>query len=146
MALLQDKRIFIIEDNTENRVLTRLALAQHGARLEFEMWGRDTVQRLKAFAPIDIVLLDLMLPGGTSGYAVFEKIRAEAAFANVPVVAVSASDPLSAIPRCQKLGFSGYIAKPIDVELFPQQVAKAIDHQPVWYTGMTYLQNRADPK
>jgi hypothetical protein len=135
MQLLLNKRIFVVEDHSENRIITRLALSPHGAKVEFEYWGRDTVRRLRTFAPVDVVLLDLMLGQGVTGYDLFRKIRAEAAFANVPIAAVSASDPAVAIPKCRELGFTGFIAKPIDDELFPEQVAKIIRHEPVWYPG-----------
>lgn len=37
MELLTNKRLFLIEDNIEHRIITRLLLMQHGARLEFDM-------------------------------------------------------------------------------------------------------------
>lgn len=89
--------------------------------------------------PVDAILLDLMLPGGISGYKVFEQIRAEPMFAKVPVVAVSAADSIVAIHACQKSGFSGFIAKPIDVNLFPQQIAGIIRGEQVWHSGLAYV-------
>lgn len=138
MSVLKDKKIFAIEDSQEARVLLRMMLVRHDARVEFDLWGRDTVQRMKAFAPIDLVLLDLMLPGGNSGFQVLQNIRQDSAFDDVPVVAFSAADPAVMLPRCQAYGFSGYIAKPVDMKLFPHQLAQVMNGEPVWYAERIY--------
>lgn len=134
MIDLRGKRVFVVEDNLENRIITRLALVKTGVSLEFDIWGRETLKNLSKFMPVDLIIMDLMLPGGMTGYQLFDEIRAMPAFARVPVVAVSASDA-GAISRCRGQGFSGYIAKPIDDELFPEQIARLINHEQVWYAG-----------
>jgi CheY-like chemotaxis protein len=74
-----------------------------------------------------------MFPNEVTGYQVFADIRAHDEFSHIPIVAVSASDPHAAVPLTRQHGFSGFISKPIDVALFPQQIADVIDHKPVWY-------------
>lgn len=135
MVDLRGKRIFIVEDNLENRIITRLALIRTGIMMEFDIWGRDTLKHLYHFAPVDLILLDLMLPGGASGYHIIDDIRRQPEFAQVPVAAISASDPVAAIARCRAQGFAGYIAKPIDDDLFPEQIARLINGEEVWYAG-----------
>ena len=134
MRLLEGKRIFIVEDNMGNNAVMTLLLEWQGAKVVFERWGTDAVERLNAFAPVDIILLDLMLPNGLTGYEVFDQIRQISDFALVPIVAVSAADASTAIPKTRAQGFDGYIAKPIDYDLFPKQVEQLIKHEPVWYT------------
>ena len=137
MFPLQGKRIFCIEDDPRNRAIAQMILEQAGATVGFERWGRDeTLTKLKAFAPVDIILLDLMFPGGISGYAIFDSIRSDAQFADVPIVAVSASDPAIEIPKARRKGFSGFISKPIDLRLFPQQVQAFIAGESLgWHIG-----------
>jgi two-component system cell cycle response regulator DivK len=130
--LLQNKRIFLIEDNLENRVIMKIMLEMHGAVTAYERWGTSTLSRLRAFAPVDLILLDLMFPFGVTGYDIFNEIRAQPDFAGVPIVAVSASDESEAIPRTQAQGFAGFISKPIHDEQFPLQIAAALEHRPVW--------------
>jgi CheY-like chemotaxis protein len=132
--LLTDKRIFIIEDNIDNRVIIQVLLEQNGAQTAFERWGgADSIRRLHEFSPVDLVLLDLMFPNQVTGYDVFDRIRREAAFTHVPVVAVSASDPTTELPRARAKGFAGFIAKPVDYDLFPRQLVKIMNREPVWY-------------
>jgi CheY-like chemotaxis protein len=133
--LLQNVGIFVVEDNLENRIITRLLLLEHGARIAFDIWGRDTISRLRVFAPVDLILMDLMLPRGVSGFSVFDTLRSTSDLAHIPIVGVSAADPAQAMPLCRDKGFAGFIAKPIDDELFPRQLVKILNHENVWYAG-----------
>jgi two-component system, cell cycle response regulator DivK len=133
--MLEKRRIFIVEDNAQNRIVFRMALTRHGASVDFERWGRDAIHRLKEVAQIDLIILDLMLPLGVSGFDVFDQIRACDQFATVPIVAVSAMDPAIALPLVRSKGFSGFIAKPIDTSLFPQQIARILNGENIWHVG-----------
>src|SRR5688572_8100773 len=88
--LLKGKRIFLTEDNLTNRSVIQLLLERDGAIFAFERWGLETTERLQKFAPVDIILLDLMLPNNVTGLDLFDQIRALPAFQHVPIVAVSA--------------------------------------------------------
>jgi CheY-like chemotaxis protein len=99
MLALEGKRIFIVEDILANRAIVQLMLEHAGAKVGFERWGTETTKKLKLFMPVDLILLDLMLPNGITGYSVFTDIRAYPEFRHIPIVAVSASDPTSAIRR-----------------------------------------------
>jgi CheY-like chemotaxis protein len=134
-VILKGKTIFIVEDNSQNRVIFEMALIRHGAAVDFERWGASTTARLRNMPCVDLVILDLMLADGMSGFDLYEEIRLLPRYENVPVVAVSAMDPALAIPRVRAQGFSGFIAKPIDRYLFPQQIADIIHGRPVWHIG-----------
>jgi len=79
-----------------------------------------------------MILLDLMLARGNNGYDFFQAIRALPQFTYTPIVAVSATDASKGIPRAQADGFSGFIAKPIDSDLFPQQLAHILQGRAIW--------------
>ena len=134
MASLKGKRIFIVEDNLENRQIMQLALAPSEAILSFDIWGAQTVIHLLARWPVDLVLLDLMFPRNITGYDIFDQIRAEPRFCQVPIVAVSASDISSAVPKCKAKGFAGFIPKPVDIDTFPDQLTRVLQGEEVWTT------------
>jgi CheY-like chemotaxis protein len=136
--LLKNKLIFVVEDNPRNRAIFTLTLKLSGAVVKFDIWGRDALYHLKGMGHVDVIILDLMLFSGISGYDVFDEIRALPQFAAVPILAVSAADPAIALPKTRAKGFAGFIAKPIDDTLFPQQVAKVIAGEQVWYAGERY--------
>jgi two-component system cell cycle response regulator DivK len=133
--LLNGKHIFIVEDNLQNRVIFQMSLIRHGAIVDFERWGKDALYRLQHSSHLDAIVLDLMLADGYSGFDIFDEIRAQPKFDPIPIVAVSAMDPSVAVPRVRSQGFAGFIAKPIDNRLFPQQLARIIDGEQVWYMG-----------
>jgi CheY-like chemotaxis protein len=136
--ILANKRILIVEDNIQNRVIYRIMMVRHGAQVEFDNWGERVVENMKAWGKFDAIVLDLMLPRGVSGFDVQQAIRTEADYAQVPIIAVSAADAALAIPMTQNSGFSGYIAKPINDTLFPQQIARIIQGEKLWYDGKEY--------
>lgn len=131
--LLKNKSIFIVEDNPSNRAIMQVLLEQHGAKVKIERWGFETLRFLKSVAPVDIILLDLMLTDEVSGFDIFDKIRSESEFDDVPIVAVSAMDASVAIPQVRSKGFAGFISKPVDFNKFPQQIAAAIAGEAVWH-------------
>ncbi|MFN8375349.1 MAG: response regulator [Anaerolineae bacterium] len=134
--LLKDKLVFVVEDNLQNRVIFQMLLIRQGARVEFERRGRDAIYRLQTLRHVDIVIMDLALADGISGYDLFRQIRALEGFEQVPVVAVSATDPAIGIPRTQMMGFNGFIAKPLDDVQFPRQIARVLEGHSVWETGI----------
>lgn len=134
--LLKGKRIFYVEDNVENRAIAQLILERHGAKVDFERWGgAGTLIRLKAFMPVDLILLDLMFPENVTGYDIFELIRRQPAFAHIPVVAISAADPSVEMQKVRTKGFNGFISKPINLVQFPQQIVSVMEGKRVWYAG-----------
>lgn len=137
--LLQDKNIFVVEDNLQNRLIFQVILMRNGAQVTFERWGRDAISRLLSMTSVDLIVLDLMLGYGLSGYDVYDNIRSLPNFAHTPIVAVSASDASIAIPKTREKGFNGFIAKPIDDLLLPKQFAQIIDHEEVWYAGHNHV-------
>jgi two-component system cell cycle response regulator DivK len=135
MLRLKDRLIFVVEDNTQNRVIFQMTLVRHGAHLEFERWGQATLTQLKRLPKVDAIILDLMLAHHINGFDIYDQIRACREFAQVPIVAVSAMDPAVAIPLARDKGFAGFIAKPIDTKRFPEQIASVIEGEQVWYIG-----------
>ncbi|MBK8024044.1 MAG: response regulator [Chloroflexi bacterium] len=139
---LDRKRILIVEDDVLNRVVYQMTLGVSGAFLDFDRWGRDSIGKLRASRNWHLIVLDLMLPGGQSGFDIFTKIRALSEYSHVPIVAVSASEPSIAIPRARDLGFSGFISKPIDEGCFVEQIERIIAGEQIWHDGTVYSLHR----
>lgn len=132
---LKDKRIFVVEDNLQNRIVFQMALVRHGAEVNFERHGQATIFYLEGLSRVDLIVLDLMLAGAIDGFDIYDQIRELPQFATVPIIAVSAMDPSVAIPKARMKGFAGFIAKPINADLFPKQLMMILDGEQVWFTG-----------
>ena len=130
--LLKGKRIFVVEDDPTNLAIISTILRRHGASVPFETWGTGTISSLKNSLPIDLILLDLGLPRGLSGYDVFEKIKAEPELADISVVVVTAADPSIEMPIARNKGMQGFISKPLSYANFGKTIAAVLDGQQVW--------------
>ena len=109
-------KILIVEDNEKNMKLLRDVLAHHGHATLEARTGEQGVQLAIEQHP-DLILMDIQLQG-MDGIAALQAIRAHAALAAVPVIAVSAS----VMPEDQRhigsSGFDAYLTKPISLRPF----------------------------
>lgn len=135
MIDLKGKRIAIIEDNITNLAVFATTLRRHGVSVVQDAWNTGTTDFLLDHLPIDLILLDIMLRRDINGYEVFQEWQAYPELRKIPVVAVSSLDAESEIPKAQSLGFAGFIAKPISLMNFPEQIAACIAGETVWVTG-----------
>jgi CheY-like chemotaxis protein len=71
----------------------------------------------------DILLLDLMLPGGLDGFAVCERVRADPKTADLPIFIISAMDDPESRDRAVRLGANAFYSKPFS----PLALLKDID-------------------
>ncbi len=135
MALI-GKKIFIVEDNLQNRVIFQMIFMNKGAHVDFERRGKGAIWHLRNAMHVDLIVMDLMLMDGVTGFDLYDEIRAIPQFADVPIVAVSAMDSSIAIPLVQAKGFNAFIAKPIDKYLFPEQIDEIMNGEKLWFAGV----------
>jgi two-component system cell cycle response regulator DivK len=131
--LLQDKRIYTVEDNVGNLAISSFYLEAHGAKMLVDRRGVYTVQMIRTYLPIDLIMLDLMLPNGVSGFDLINQIRQQSDLAKIPVVAVSAMDPDQAVPKARKMGFDAFICKPMTPR-FAFHIADVLSGKKIWIT------------
>lgn len=134
MDELKGKRIFVVEDDITNMAVFAATLRQSGALVIQDHWNSGTIEMLTRHLPIDVILMDLMLRNGTSGYDIYDKLQALPEFASIPVIIVSASDPEIEIPKARERGFAGYIGKPISPSRFATQIVQCMEGTPVWHS------------
>lgn len=104
------RRIAVVEDNPDNRLLVQAILEDDYEVSEFET-GRDAVQGLAESRP-DVVLLDISLPE-MDGTEVLAWIRGHAQLASTPVIALTAHAMTGDRERYLAAGFDDYVSKPI---------------------------------
>jgi CheY-like chemotaxis protein len=104
------RRIMIIEDNVDNRLLLNAILGDAFSVTEHSN-GPDGLAALAAELP-EIVLLDISLPG-MDGVEVLRHIRANPDFRHLPVIAFTAHAMSNDRLKYLAHGFDDYITKPI---------------------------------
>jgi signal transduction histidine kinase/CheY-like chemotaxis protein/HAMP domain-containing protein len=113
---LRGARLLLAEDNEINQQIAIELLESAGATVTVANNGREAVEALSSSGgsmPFDVVLMDLQMPE-MDGYQATAKIRADARFANLPIVAMTAHATVEERQRCLNAGMNDHIAKPID--------------------------------
>jgi two-component system cell cycle response regulator DivK len=112
--------ILIVEDTEKNLKLVRDLLQFKGYRTLEARTAEEGIVLAREHLP-DLILMDIQLPG-MDGVAALQHLMAEPSTAAVPVVALTAFAMAGDRERLLDAGFKGYIAKPINVREFPEQV------------------------
>lgn len=116
-------KILIVEDSPDNMKLFRTLLTLKGHEVSGLPGGEELFATLGGGRP-DLVLMDIQMPG-KDGFALLAEIRASE-FRDLRVIALTAHAMSGDREKAMSAGFDGYITKPIDIRLFPEQVLKAL--------------------
>lgn len=111
----KDKTILITEDNFSNFLLLKTFLKKTGATLIHAKNGEEALRFVKKHPEIDLVLMDIQLPG-ISGYHTTEKIKDLRE--NLKIVAVTAYATEMDKESCVEAGCDDHIPKPINKKMF----------------------------
>ncbi|NHZ87933.1 response regulator [Massilia sp. CCM 8733] len=109
------RRILLVDDDVRNIFSLTSALEQKGIIVEVGRNGFEALERLDQIADIDLVLMDVMMPG-MDGLEATRRLRADPRFAKLPVIAITAKAMKDDQEQCMKAGASDYLAKPIDLD------------------------------
>lgn len=112
--------ILYIEDDFQNRVLVRRVLEASGFSFIEAENGVTGLQMAQEHLP-DLILIDINLPE-MDGYEVTLRLKQINALAHVPIVAMTANVMKGDRERTLDAGCDGYIQKPINVDLLPEQI------------------------
>ena len=112
--------ILIVEDNEKNLKLVRDVLQAKGYATIQAGTAEEGLELARAHKP-GLILMDIHLPG-MSGIEALKVLRAEAATAAIPVIAITASVMKESVREVMAAGFNAFIEKPIDVRGFLDKV------------------------
>ncbi len=110
----RSQHILVVEDDREIRTMVSRFLQKNGYRVTVSEDARS-MDRALAAANIDLILLDVMLPG-EDGLSICRRIRASS---GVPIIMLTAAGDTVARVVGLEMGADDYIAKPFD----PQELA-----------------------
>jgi len=119
-AVLEGRRILIVEDDVRNIFSLSNILEPRGAVLEIARNGREALDFLEksergGAEKVDLVLMDVMMPE-MDGLAATREIRKRAEWKKLPVIMLTAKAMKNDQQRCLDAGANDYMAKPLDVE------------------------------
>lgn len=108
----QALRVLVIEDNIDAAESMRLMLQLEGHTVAVSHTGSQGLVKALLFRP-HVVLCDIGLPNGMSGYAVAQRMRAEPTLKNVQLIAISGYGQDEDVRRATESGFDCHITKPV---------------------------------
>lgn len=117
-------KILLVEDNANNRYLATFLLEKSGFTVTHASNGQEALELAAAQKP-DLILMDIQMPE-MDGYEATRLIRATPGLAEIPVVAVTSYAMAGDRERALKLGFVGYIEKPISTDTFVSEISRFI--------------------
>lgn len=114
------KTVLLVDDEPDNVEVIEDAIEFGGLAVKSAGNGQQALEVLKEFKP-DLILLDLSMPV-MDGWETRKRIQENPDTRNIPVVALTAHAMVGDKERVLGAGFSGYVAKPINVATFVQDV------------------------
>lgn len=106
--------ILIVDDTTANLRLLSGVLKESGYKVRPVTSGELALEAIRRLPP-DMILLDINMPG-MNGYEVCERLKADPALADIPVIFLSALNEMEDKVRAFRVGGVDYITKPFQFE------------------------------
>jgi len=113
--IFEGRKILLVDDDVRNIFALTSALEQKGVNVQIGRNGFEAISKLDEVPDIDLVLMDVMMPG-MDGLEATRRIRQDARFQKLPIIAVTAKAMKDDQEQCMLAGATDYLAKPIDLD------------------------------
>lgn len=119
-ALLEGRRILVVEDDIRNIYALTGIFEPHGATVQIARNGREALDALGRIADgaqpkVDLVLMDVMMPE-MDGLTATREIRKIERWKNLPIIMLTAKAMAEDENQCLASGANDYLPKPVDVD------------------------------
>ena len=118
------KTVLVADDTDTGRELVRTVLENSGYTVVEAGDGLEAVRVARERRP-DLIILDLHMPD-LDGFGVIQQLRADANFARIPIVALTASAMFGDRERALSVGFTAYVTKPISLGVLRGEVERLL--------------------
>ena len=127
-ADLNAQRILVAEDNPTNQIVVQAMIKQLGLSVSLAADGSEAVAKFKSGA-YDAVLMDIQMPvmDGVSALLEIRRIEQEQQRTPTPIIALTAHAMRDQVAEYTKLGFDGFISKPIDLGALRSTLLESVE-------------------
>ncbi|WP_341678875.1 response regulator [Niveibacterium sp. SC-1] len=125
MAQLRGARVLLVEDNDMNQELAMALLTNVGMEVVVANNGQEALDILARDARFDGILMDCQMPV-MDGYEATRALRRDPAFAQIPILAMTANAMADDKQKVLDAGMHDHIAKPLNVGTLFQTLARWI--------------------
>jgi signal transduction histidine kinase/DNA-binding response OmpR family regulator len=114
-AIFNGKRILLVDDDIRNTYALATFLEGKNMEVLVANNGQEGLDTLAEESPIDLVLMDIMMPE-MDGYEAMQKIRQQPELRKLPIIALTAKAMKGDKARCIEAGANDYLTKPVDTD------------------------------
>ena len=116
--------LLLVEDNEDNRIIYSTVLRHTGYRVVEALDGIQAVALARSVLP-DLILMDISIPE-MDGWEATRILRQDPTTRNIPIIALTAHALADDRERANVVGFSAYLAKPIEPRAVVAEVRRWI--------------------
>ncbi|RYF98940.1 MAG: sigma-54-dependent Fis family transcriptional regulator, partial [Caulobacteraceae bacterium] len=117
------KTVLVVDDDPTQRRLIQAVLEREGFAVVHAESGETAITRLQSGSPVDVILLDLVMPG-MSGQETLAEMRARN-FAQ-PVIVLTATGGIDTVVQAMQAGASDFFIKPASPERILVSIRNAL--------------------
>jgi serine phosphatase RsbU (regulator of sigma subunit) len=132
-------KILIVDDEPFNVDYLEQELEDLGYGTLSAPNGAEALEVIGVESP-DMILLDIMMPV-MDGFEVLERLKAEKAWRDIPVVVISATDDLGSVVKGIELGAEDYLPKPFEPVLLQARIKAGLDKKRLRDMEQRYIQS-----
>ncbi|WP_242927382.1 response regulator [Pontibacter vulgaris] len=113
--ILRNKKVLVVDDDVRNIYSLSSLLELNGMEVIVAYDGKEALEKLQSEDGVDMVLMDVMMPE-MDGIEATKRIRQNARFKQLPIIALTAKAMKEDKEKCIEAGASDYIPKPVDTD------------------------------
>ncbi len=126
---LAGNTVLVVDDDMRNVFSLGNVLKNYDINVLPASNGQEGLDTLAAHPEVDLVLMDIMMPV-MDGYEAMRRIRAEARWRTLPIVALTAKAMKGDRQKCLDAGASDYVTKPVDMDQLTSVLRVWLAHRP----------------
>ena len=115
------KKILVVDDQPTIRRLVEISLRSEDRKILEAESGERAIEVAQSELP-DLIIMDLMMPGGMDGFEAVEFLNSNPSTQNCPVLVLTAKDQKAERLRAFEIGAGDYLAKPFKLDVLVKKV------------------------
>jgi DNA-binding response OmpR family regulator len=126
-AATDRRRVLVVDDEPYIGRIIQLKLESAPYDVELVHDGRDAIERLRSREPVDLILLDIMMPH-MSGFEVLAELRRLPHHVDTPVIMLTAKGHETDREQAARLGASDFLTKPFSPKKLLARIEEIFTH------------------
>jgi len=127
MSQSTSQKVLVVDDEPKTCQLLKEFLVRKGYEVFVANQGDAAISKAQAFHP-DIILLDVLLPGGLDGLQTYHRLKGKSSTRRIPIIFVTATEPGGSVTR-QRLPLGeqcAVVGKPFRLGILLQEIRRLL--------------------